>query len=271
VRRRARPLLGTFVEIGIEDPLETKDAAFDSAFNAIESVHRQMSFHDPQSDLSRLNRFAHEKPRKVHPWLLRVLAEARLLFERSATLFDPSIAPKLVAAGVLPHPDGAPKPDPLANFGNVELTTDGHVFFKTPLWLDLGGIAKGFAVDVAILSLRASGIRQAYVNAGGDLRVFGQKPQVIHLRNPEDPFTYIGIGELANGACATSAGYFGADDSGLWSIVAPQGERLNRQGSITVLAPKCIVADALTKIVALAPKSAIGPLLDSYRAKLIIL
>ena len=83
--RRARPLLGTFVEveaIGAAEPALERAIAL--AFDAIERVHCLMSFHDPDSDLSRLNRHAASEPVTVDPWTFKVLDRARMLFEAAA-------------------------------------------------------------------------------------------------------------------------------------------------------------------------------------------
>jgi FAD:protein FMN transferase len=68
--RRARPLLGTFVEIAATaaSPTDETEAAIDAAFDAVETVHRLMSFHDDDSDVSRLNRDAASGSVIVHPW-----------------------------------------------------------------------------------------------------------------------------------------------------------------------------------------------------------
>src|SRR5215475_4017969 len=101
--RRARPLLGTFVEISVphiagRDP----DTVIDEAFDAIAKVHNLMSFHDPDSDVSRLNREASVHSVEVHPWTLEVLKTAIELRDRSCGLFDISVAPALQDLGLLP-------------------------------------------------------------------------------------------------------------------------------------------------------------------------
>ena len=67
----------------------------------------------------------------------------------------------------------------------IALMADGRVRFERPdVAVDLGGIAKGFAVDRAIEVLRAQGISRALVNAGGDLAAFGPEPHLVHIRDP---------------------------------------------------------------------------------------
>jgi len=102
--------------------------------------------------------------------------------------------------------------------------------------------------------LQQRGIGQAMVNAGGDLRCIG-RPQPIHIRHPDDPQMLIALGELSNGAVATSAGYYASRQEGqrmINPIVDPvQQCCLAWQSSISVVAARCMMADALTKVVRL--------------------
>ena len=79
--RRARPLLGTFVEIEVAAGSRSM-AAIDAAFEAVALVHRLMSFHEQGSDISRLNREACHRPTAVHPWTFRVLEMAVEMHKR---------------------------------------------------------------------------------------------------------------------------------------------------------------------------------------------
>jgi hypothetical protein len=140
--RRARPLLGTVVEIGVA--AESSDAhlhaAIDAAFAAIEQVHALMSYHDPRSDVSRLNRDAAAAEQKVHPHTYQVLEAAVRMAASSDGAFDPVVAPWLEAWGYLPESGG--RVDSTATWRDVRLSDAGHVRFLRPLRLDLGGIAK---------------------------------------------------------------------------------------------------------------------------------
>src|SRR6266700_542445 len=98
---RARPLLGTFVEITAAGaPRPEMDAAVNAAFEAIASVHRLMSFHDADSDVSRLNREAPVRAVGVHDWTFQVLQAAVDLHRRSRGVFDVAVAPALQAMGL---------------------------------------------------------------------------------------------------------------------------------------------------------------------------
>ena len=102
--RRARPLLGTLVDItatgGQHDQLER---AIESAFNVVEHVHRLMSYHEPDSDVSRLNRANGSTPIVVHEWTYAVLQTALEIERQSKGVFNTAVAPVLEGLGLLPQ------------------------------------------------------------------------------------------------------------------------------------------------------------------------
>jgi thiamine biosynthesis lipoprotein len=119
--------------------------------------------------------------------------------------------------------------------------------------IDLGGIAKGFAVDRAIATLRAAGIRNAVVNAGGDLYAMGRSERGnrwrVGIRSAADPSRIEGQLELEDEAVATSGDYFqGFNYKGrrYHHIMDPSRAepRLTSTHSVTVRAPNCLTADA---------------------------
>lgn len=256
--RRARPWLGTLVEIQASGlPVAALTTALEAAFADIALIHRLMSFHDPDSDLSRLNRDASTMPVQVHAHTAAVLRWALRIADQSAGCFEPCIAPLMVESGYLPRPARAPQADPAANWRDVRFDTAGSVIFDRPLWLDLGGIAKGYAVDGAIERLRAAGVAQACVNAGGDLRVFGADPQIVELRLPGDERRCISMLEVTDAAVASSASELDPD-IGAARLAHRHGttHRASVGGcAVIVAAPSCVVADALTKCVLLAAEN----------------
>jgi FAD:protein FMN transferase len=242
-------------------PLER---AIEAAFDAVDRVDRLMSFHRAESDLSRLNRLAATQPQPVHPWTYAVLRRAARLAALSDGLFDVTVAPVLIAEGLLPSPS-AHEAD--GSWPDVELLPMCRVFFRRPMLLDLGGIAKGFAVDQAIRALRRAGCSEALVNAGGDLRRFGARRELIHLRTPSGA---IPLAELGSGALATSCPYRpqpGQLAQPIGGIVDPRRKRLWKgMQSVSVAARSCMLADALTKVAALAGP-ACEPLLARFGAR----
>jgi FAD:protein FMN transferase len=274
-----RPLLGTLIEIRASGAATRVADGIAAAFAAIERVQRLMSFHDAGSDVSRINAAPAGRKVAVDRETYVVLRQAHDLGQRSGGAFDIAIAPSLVSAGFLPHPPlGGPilkRADDAANsarFSDLELLAECAVRWRKKGWIDLGGIAKGYAVDVAVTALRSHGIAQGLVNAGGDLRGFGE-PWPIHLRSPQQPTTLLEVGSLRDAAIATSAGYFSQARSGspvVDPIVDPRnGNCVAWNASISVVASRCMTADALTKVVRLAP-AALPAILEQYDAQAVM-
>ncbi len=214
-RRRARPLLGTVVEIAVAGRDGARlDAAIDAAFDCVATIHRLMSFQEPGSELSRLNRGGERA--RLHPWTGEVLAAAADLKARSDGAFDP--------AGV----EGA---------------------------IDLSGIAKGFAVDRAVDTLKAAGVAQGVVNAGGDLAAFGDQEVEVGVRDPANPGRMLALVRLCNQAFASSGR----------AIDPATGHLVTSNDGASVRAPSCMMADALTKVLGVAEERA-APLLRGLGA-----
>lgn len=250
---RARPLLGTYVEVTAEGlPQPRLDRAVNAAFDAIELVQKLMSFHDPGSDLSRVNRLAAIEPVDVHPWTARVISRALALHRATDGLFDCTVGAELLRWDLLPDHGFAHVQS--GRSSAIAMVATNRIALLAPVAIDLGGIAKGFAVDRAIAVLRRHGVRTAVVNAGGDLRAIGPEPRLIHIRDPLDRATARPAGLLANGAIATSSPAEtlkisrGSRVSAL--ICAQTREPITDCNAYSVLAPTCCVADALTKVLA---------------------
>ena len=272
--KRARPLLGTLVEIVAHGATEAEVIqAISLAFSAIETIQSLMSYHDPASDVSRLNR-AGVACTHVDPHTWHVLDVARAISEASDGLFDVSIAPELVRQGYLPnHPDFSP-PDADANWQHINLLSDHRVHLTRALHLDLGGIAKGYAVDCAIRALQDAGMASGRVNAGGDLRLFGNTVETIHVRHPHFATQLIPLCQMSKGALATSALYFSGhqiDGHPVSPLINPRiRQSCVESTSVSVLADDCIVADALTKVVFAQPERALAAL-NQFGAHAVVL
>jgi thiamine biosynthesis lipoprotein len=269
---RCKPLLGTYVEISIQE-LDNSindrklNHAFNEAFVAIELVQELMSFHNPESELSYINSYAHIQTISVHPWTFDVLRAAKELHETSGGVFDCAVGAKLVQAGLLPQHQVDMSAEQ-GSLGDLVLVEPNQVRSHKSLQLDLGGIAKGFAVDKAVEVLETCGIRSGCVNAGGDLRVFGTSSQEIQVRNPHQPTELINIASLENGAIASSGLYYSENvDRG--HIINPLTmEHVQFQESYSMIAPQCIFADALTKVLAIT-KNPMHPCFSKYSAQAI--
>ena len=234
--RRAQLLLGTLVEVGAENA-----AALSGAFEAIAHVHARMSRFEATSDIGRFHALPQGGSIEVDAQTAEVLAAAAELHAQSRGAFDIALG----SAG-----DGW-------RIEGLTLTR-----LDAAVRLDLGGIAKGHAVDRGIAALRASGCTAGYVNAGGDLRVFGALELPVVLRDERRggvrPFC-----TLSDGALATS--HFAASSRSTLFTTRRARAADSAERSVSVAAPTCLMADALTKIVSAAGR-ADHPLLARHGA-----
>jgi thiamine biosynthesis lipoprotein len=237
----------------------------------MEQIHNLMSVHDPDSELSRLNREALRGPVGVGPLVFEVVRRALQIASESGGAFDPTVAPLLAEWGLLPS---ALRRKKAGSWRDLLLLPGSKIQFLKPLALDLGGIAKGFAVDSAVESLMRSGVKRAVVNAGGDLRVFGGQSSTICLRHPAQPQLAMEGIQLRDSALATSSPCFTQKrwHGKLVSHLVNMKTRDPIIGakSVSVKASECWVADALTKVVLNAPQRANG-LLSKYTAEALVL
>lgn len=246
--RRMRPLLGTFVEAGARGA--QAGAAVDAALARIAEAQAWWSFHDADSELSRLNR----NPGRRLPLrreTLRLLRLARALMQASGGSFDCTLGGLLVERGVLPD-HGGPAPLPRGRADDI-LVGDGWAALRRPLRLTLDGIAKGFAVDLGLAAMRRQAADAGWINAGGDLRVFGEASLPVQRREMDGRLTP--LGRLRDAALASSRVAPPGDEDGdafPSCIVAPDTLRPG-VGVWTVLARSAWRADGLTKVAANTP------------------
>lgn len=241
---RCQPLLGTFVELSLKADETRRNllALSQDIFAEIKRIHHMMSFHEVDSELSYINAHAYEKDCDISSDLHAVLALALNLSKKTDGLFDISVAPQLVQKGLLPnhHLDI----DPTANWQNIQLG-QGSVRFSKKLQLDLGGIAKGYAVDCALSLIpdNVSGI----INAGGDVGMTRWQEETIEVRDPLDHQQSFYSIKMRACAAATSAGYFNEDGE----VAIMHSTKINEVAplSVTVFANSVMLADALTKVV----------------------
>ena len=246
VFKRLKPLLGTYVEVAADRP-----EVLSSAFVAIEKVHRLLSFQEFSSDLSRLNRSEGEWI-ELDPLSVRVLKHALKLTQESRGAFNCTVGGRMVELGVLPNPVAGRKPLPVGSAGDLAIRGN-RARLKRPLYVTLDGIAKGFAVDLAVQQMKASGARFGWVNAGGDLRAFGKMTVPVSRRELGGELRL--LGGLRQAAMASSRVGTERDPRFPGRIVSslPQERRYPRSlapGVWSVIARTARRADALTKVAA---------------------
>ncbi|TCP35969.1 FAD:protein FMN transferase [Sphingomonas sp. BK235] len=250
---RARPLLGTIVAVRAEghgDPA----SAVEAAFAAVARVERRMSAYREDGDLAAVARLRAGERAAVDPLTARCLWLALALARASEGVFDPVVATARRGGGA----GGQAGPC----WRDVALGRGG-VTVRRALRLDLGGVAKGFAVDRAVAALRRAGVASGAVDAGGDLRLFGADDWVALAPSHAAPPAAIRLGD---GALASSDVAAATADRGAPQHRHPATGTALAPGFASVAASRCAVADALTKIV-LARGAAAAPLLARLGAR----
>ena len=246
--RRCRPALGTLVDIRLSGlPPARLERALTAAFAEIARCERALSAHLPGNDLARLRSARPGATVVIDARTSAVLLRAAALARSSQGAFDPRRAP-------------APGSRAPAFDAAFRLLAGGRLRVLAPLDLDLGGIAKGHALDRALAVLRRAGVPSACINAGGDLRIHRSVTR-LRLRHPAGGGVFFELGTLRSGAAATSAQTFRTH------LRDPRNGRASPRGaSITVFARTALSADALTKVVAFAPAALAAKILARHRA-----
>jgi thiamine biosynthesis lipoprotein len=214
-----------------------------------------------------MNEFGAACAVQVDPLTFRVLMCAIDISSRSGGCFDITVAPQLVERGLLPLPNSREAPDPEATWQDIEMLDDHCVRFRRPLWLDLGGIAKGFAVDHALEMMALPPESSVCINAGGDLRVAG--PGVAQVRLCNGSTGTVPVMRLQEASLASSSGR----DLGGARRESRRGPHIHgvrripmgRHAFVSVVARECMLADALTKVV-MALEEQSEPILVEYGA-----
>lgn len=247
-------------------------AAASSAFHRIAQLNDIMSDYDSDSELSRLSRSSGQgKVTPISDDLWRVLERAQGLSQRSGGAFDVTVGPCVNLWRKARREKKMPKADWLAEarkavgYQHVRLDARRRTaeLLVPEMRLDLGGIAKGYAVDEAMKILQQHGIRRALVSGGGDLAVSGPPPGKPGWRIELPPLDVTNAPPvrfvlLSHAALATSGDLFQRleiDGKRYSHIVDPRtGIGLTDHSLVTVIARDCMTADSLTKVV-----SVLGP------------
>jgi len=258
---RRQPWFGTFVTVTVfgEDPALLATAS-SQAFAVFQRLDGLLSAHRRDSELSRLNATASTGPVEVSGVLWEVINAAQTVAQQTGGCFDITVLPLTQAWGFLwkehRFPSAAERAELLTRTGYRNLECDPAsrtVRFRVEgMGLDLGAIAKGYAVDCAVDGLRAAGIEAGMVNAGGDLRVFGRPPGQagwpVQLEDPLKLGTRETI-EVVDTSISTSGDYengFDYEDRRYGHTLDPRtGMPVEGVAACTVLAPTCLESDAL--------------------------
>jgi thiamine biosynthesis lipoprotein len=217
--REYRYLMGTSVQVqAIGGDEAARRAAIDEAFAAMAEVDRLMSNYRSDSELSHLNHDAARGPVVVSDPLLRVIEAAQRVSADSNGAFDVTVGPLVRLWGFhdkTPHVPASIELDsvrPLVGYRSLIVDAPHHTirFARPGMEIDLGGIAKGFAVEVAADVLRRHGLA-GFIDAGGNQYLLGTPPGkpfwTVGIRNPDVAGRLIGVVDVKGGSVSTSADY----------------------------------------------------------------
>jgi FAD:protein FMN transferase len=256
-------IMGTriFVELWAEDDAKQRgEQAIDAVMDEMRHIDDSMSVYKPTSEVSKVNSLAAQQPVTISPELFKLLTTALEYSRITEGAFDITYA----SVGYMYDFRARKRPTeqqiqsalPAVNYRHVLLdaATSTVRFTQPGVRIDLGGIAKGYAVDCGIDILRARGFTHALVNAGGDSRVIGDrfgKPWVIGIRHPDHPDQVITRVPLTDSAFSTSGDYeryFDEDGVRYHHIIDPRtGHSASKVRSATVIAPTATRTDGLSK------------------------
>ncbi|MFC1493075.1 FAD:protein FMN transferase [candidate division KSB1 bacterium] len=219
--KRSIPLMGTLVTVSIYDTISLKRANYiiNRALREFHSVNELMSVFNPNSQVSQINRASGNESITVDRKLLEVVGEEKKIGDISHGTFDITVNPVIKALGFR---DTGQTVYSLSNIESMlslvdykKISVDQESMQigleKTGMEIDLGGIAKGYAVDCAVKVLHEEGIKRAVVSAGGDIYALGSPEYEdgwqIGIQDPLNPEKICVMVELKDRAIATSGNY----------------------------------------------------------------
>jgi len=266
--------MGTRAHIEVVCP-RRKSAArmIEAAVAKLKLVNRRMSTYLEDSEISRLNREGAEGPVLLSAETFTVLEKAVYFASVTGGAFDVTYAPLRQLWWEAQKRDAVPgdaEIEAALRLVGIEglILRDGAARFATPgMQVDLGGIAKGYAIDLAAQAIRSAGARGALVDVGGDMRLIGSRedgqdwkiqincPPGVTLR----PAAYLGLREIAVATSGDYARYFTVGGRHFSHIIDPRtGWPVRNMPSVTVVASDALTADALaTGASVMGPEAAI--------------
>lgn len=261
---REAAIMGTCIraELWAEDERQAQ-AALAAVMAEMHRIDAAMSPHRADSELSRINREAGRRAVPLSEEMYRLIEQALAWSARSGGAFDISYA----AVGRLYDYRLGRRPDEAALARARQAVGWQHLdldpvrrtlrFARPDMCIDLGGFAKGHAVDGAVAQLRALGIAHAMVAAGGDSRVLGDRrgrPWTVAIRHPRRTDVPAAVLPLQDVSISTSGDYerYFIDAQGRrhHHLIDPaSGRSPDGVHSVTVIAPDGLSAEALSKCV----------------------
>jgi len=261
--QREEAIMGTRVAVELwSEDAALAERAMDAVIAEMRRTDELMSTYKPESQLSQVNAHAHERPVQVDADIIEVVERALAMSKLSGGAFDITYA----SVGYLYDYRAHQRPTdqqiaaalPGVDYRQVQVDREARTirFLRKGVRIDLGGIAKGYAVDRSIEHLRKLGIEHAMVNAGGDTRLLGDrrgKPWVVGIRDPRSEGRVVTRLPLEEEAISTSGDYeryFEEDGVRYHHILVPgTGKSARGVRSATVIGDDATLTDALSTTV----------------------
>jgi FAD:protein FMN transferase len=260
---RDEAIMGTAIHVELwGDDCVAATAAIEAVMHEMHRIDALMSHYKDESELSRINRDAARQPVEVSAELFDLLARSITFSELSAGAFDITYA----SAGHLydyrrrirPTEEQLSAARGAIGYRHLQLDPVSRTvrFSREGMRIDLGGFAKGYAVDNGAAILARHGVRHAAVAAGGDSRMLGDRcgrPWTIGVRDPRREGEVVALLPLEDVAVSTSGDYERYFDDGeerCHHLIDPQtGKSPHAVRSVTVIAPDGLTSEALSKTV----------------------
>ncbi|MBC7664750.1 MAG: FAD:protein FMN transferase [Caulobacter sp.] len=261
--RAEEAIMGTEVSVELQvASLGEAEAAIAAVMAEMHRIDATMSPHKADSELSLVNAGAAMGPVVVSPGMFGLLARAMAFSKLSGGVFDITFASAGnlydYRAGIAPDPSALNDALPLIDWRHVQLdpATRGVRFARPGVRIDLGGFAKGHAVDNAVAILRRLGIANAMVAAGGDSHVMGSRgdrPWTVAIRDPRRQDAVVGVVPLEDCSISTSGDYerfFERDGVRCHHLLDPRtGRSPAGVRSVTIIADDGLTTEAFSKTV----------------------
>jgi thiamine biosynthesis lipoprotein len=248
--------------------------ALNESVKAIRSVEKQMSLFDPDSAVNRLNRLG--ELRRPDPELLSVLTLAQHVSQRSAGAFDVTMQPLWnlwslhSQSQTLPSSNALSQTRSLVNWQALTVSPDVVRLTVKGMGVSLNGIAQGYAADKVRSVLQAHGVQHALIDTGettllgqspkGDVWRFAVEPSVASNEAP----TVIHPNGWALATSSDAHTVFSADHVHHHILNPHTGDSPTYWSSVSVIAPSCALADALTKVFFICPTERVGRLAKAW-------
>ncbi|MCR4821640.1 MAG: FAD:protein FMN transferase [Treponema sp.] len=259
---RFEKLLGTVCLVNLYG--DGKDSYYDEIFDRLEEIHNEFSYSALDSDIYRINAFAFREDVKLSDDVFTVLETALKVSQLTEGAFDLSIEP-LVSLWQIntPHPHLASENEikerlPLVDYKNILLnSSDKSVrLLKEGMKLDFGGIVKGFAADQIVEICKKHKVKQAVIDLGGNIYVYGKKKKggkwTVGIKNPEypdeAPLVKLELPQLSVVTSGSYERYFDEGEKRYHHIISPYtGVPIdNELYSVSVICQSSMLADAFT-------------------------